>query len=341
MITNLTALAGVLQTLFLADAEEIARTTELVKRQRKLTGPVFAQTLAFGWLARPKATLEELADFAFSTGTDVSYQAIDQRITDNAVDFFEQLLCRALEYSCQTRSDYLPLLERFEGVYSFDTTDIALPDCMAGEFPGLGGSTPEAGLAGCGVLVCLELTGQGIVDLQVADARTNDLAFDLAHTGLPEGSLRLADLGFFNLELLESYDQEKVYYISRWKPHMLLFDEHGHKFHLTDYLRKDGRERIDCWVWAGEKRVRTRLVAVRLSAEVAARRRRRYCERKKGKGKAVSEVALAACEWDVTMTNVPGEKLSLDEVISLRRLRWQIELLFKTFKSVGGLDHLK
>jgi hypothetical protein len=342
MITNLTALAAVLQTLFLADAEELARTTNLVQRKRKLTGPVFAQTLVFGWLARPRATLEEIADFAFSCGTDVSFQAINDRITDNAVAFFAQLLCRALDYSCKTCSDYLPLLERFEGVFVFDTTDVALPDSLAGEFPGLGGSTPDAGRAGCGILVCLELSGQGIVDLQVADARTNDLAFDLAHTSLPKGALRLADLGFFNLELLDSYQEQGIFYVSRWKPHVLLFDENGCKFDLIDYLRASTNQiQTDRWIYAGEKQIKARLVAVRLSAAAAERRKRQYSKRKQKKGKTASEAMLALCEWDVTITNVPVEKLSVDEVVSLRRMRWQIELLFKAFKSVGGLDEVK
>jgi hypothetical protein len=340
MISNITLLAGVLQTLFVTDAKDLARTTKMVKRERKLTGPVFAQTLVFGWLAKPDATLEELADFAFACGTDVSFQAIDQRITANAIDFTEQLLCRALEYCCCVNSDVLPLLDRFEGVYTVDTSDIKLPDSMALEFPGLGGSGPQDGLAGCAVQVCLELTGQGIVDLQLGSARTHELAYELAHTGLPVGALRLADLGFFSLDMLDSYDQEGVYYISRWKPHMTLQDEQGRKFELAEYLRQQGGVQLDRWVYAGNQRVRARLVAVRLSEEAAARRRQKLLARKKGKGKKASLAMLSMCEWDVTITNVPAGKLSVDEVISLRRLRWQIELLFKTFKSVGGLEHL-
>ena len=77
MITNLTALAAVLQTLFLADAQEIARTTRLVKRRRKLTGPVFAHTLTFGWLAQPKATLEQLAD-GVGRGGQLTHQRYDE-----------------------------------------------------------------------------------------------------------------------------------------------------------------------------------------------------------------------------------------------------------------------
>ena len=337
MLEHLTALATVLQTLFQSQADQLAREVRLVQRTRKLTGSVLAQTLVFGWLERPDATLEQLADFALAAGVDVSPQAIDQRLTPATVEFLEQLLCRALDYGCHNSNDELPLLRRFNGVYAFDTTDRTLPASLAGVYPGLGGSTPAAGRAGCGIQVCLELSGRGIVDVQLAGIRTNDLRFDLAHTGLPPGSLRLADLGFFNLDLLAAYHAEGVYYISRYKPHLRLIDSDGQDFGLIEYLERTGREVVDGWVSVGHKRVPARLVAFRLSPEAAARRRQRLIARKQDKGKKVSGAMLALCEWDVTLTNVPDELLGSEEVVRLRRLRWQLELLFKQFKSVGKL----
>jgi hypothetical protein len=338
MIEHLTVLAAVLQTLFRTEADELAREVQLVRRSRKLTGSVLAQTLVFGWLERPDATLEQLADFALAAGVDVSPQAIDQRITPATVEFLERLLCRALEYGCHNSGDDLPLLRRFNGVYALDTTDRTLPATLADTYPGLGGSTPESGRAGCGIQICLELSSQGIIDVQRAGIRTADLRFDLAHTGLPPGSLRLADLGFFNLDLLAAYHTEGVYYVSRWKPHMRLRDPEGRDLEPIEYLERSGRDVVDVWVTVGEKRLPTRLVAFRLSPEVAARRRQRLTARKRDKGKKVGVAVLALCDWDVTITNVPVELLSAEEVVRLRRLRWQVELLFKQFKSVGRLD---
>lgn len=337
MIRTVTTLAGILQSLFIGDADELARITNLVKRRRTLTGSVFSQVLVFGWLAHPRAGLEELADFALVQGIEVSFQAIDNRINEQAVDFFQRLLCSALEYGCQTtaEAEVLPLLERFEGVFVFDTTDIAMPRCMLPEFPSC-----NEGQAACGILTCLELSRFGLVDLQVAPARDNDLSFDLAHTGLPEGALRLADLGFFNLDLLESYDREGVFYISRYKPNMNLSELDGNEFSLVEYLDRQRGDVVDTWIFAGKKRVKTRLVAVRVSPAAATRRREKYREKKRQKGKATSEAMLEMCGWDVSLTNVPEGKLDWREVVSLRRLRWQIELLFKAWKSVGGLDHL-
>jgi hypothetical protein len=338
MIKNLMSLAPALQTLFTEVADELAQDVNLVQRKRKLTGSVLAQTLVFGWLDKPKATLEELADFAMATGVNVSPQAIDQRITPAAVDFFEALLCRALEYSCQVPCKDLPLLKRFNGVYAFDTTDISLPASLAEQFVGLGGSTPDASPAACSIQYCVELSEQGVVDLQLAGIRRNDLRYDLAHASLPVGSLALGDLGFFNVERLDNYDSEGVYYISRWKPGMLVRGSDKLACELIDYLEKTGQGVVDQWVSIGEKGVRTRLVAFRLTPELAKRRREKLLAQSRKKGKKLSKSKLAACDWDVAITNVPDTTLTSEEVIRLRRLRWQQELLFKQFKSIGCLD---
>jgi hypothetical protein len=42
--------------------------------------------------------------------------------------------------------------------------------------------------------------------------------------------------------------------------------------------------------------------------------------------------------WTVYVTNVPAARLSLAEAFVLGRARWQIELLFKLWKSGGRLD---
>ena len=49
-------------------AEQLARPTGLIKRQGKVTGPTFAQTLVLGWLADPQASLETLAQHAAEVG---------------------------------------------------------------------------------------------------------------------------------------------------------------------------------------------------------------------------------------------------------------------------------
>ena len=134
---SIAVLTDALQSLFTTDADDAARETGFVLRKRLWTGPAFAQALVFGWLDRPDASLERLADLA---GT--SKQALEQRFTYRAVEFLARLLASALERCLSASSAAaLPLLRRFNGVYVEDCTTVSLPRSCAAFLPGCGGTT--------------------------------------------------------------------------------------------------------------------------------------------------------------------------------------------------------
>ena len=87
-----------------------------------------------------------------------------------------------------------------------------------------------------------------------------------------------------------------------------------------------------------DQRVPARLLAVRVPQDVAAARRRRLRAAAQKKGRQVSAVRLALAAWTVLVTNVPAARLTLREALVLARVRWQIELLFKLWKSHGRVD---
>lgn len=47
---------------------------------------------------------------------------------------------------------------------------------------------------------------------------------------------------------------------------------------------------------------------------------------------------LALADWTVLVTNVPAQGLTVAEAVVLMACRWQIELLFKLWKSAGWID---
>ena len=84
-----------------------------------------------------------------------------------------------------------------------------------------------------------------------------------------------------------------------------------------------------------EEQLSCRLVAVRVPESVAQRRRAQV-RRKAGKsGHRLSAERLALCAWTVVATNLSVDQASSEEVLILLRVRWQLELLFKSRKSSG------
>jgi len=330
-VLQVTALAGLLQTLFTTTAEQLARLTHFIRRRRKLTGPQFAQTLVFEWIRDPNATLETLA-----RKLDLTHQALDQRLTPSAWDFLEQLLRHALRTAHRARRQPQGLLDRFDAVIAEDTTSIALPASLAADFPGCGGSTATDGAAALKVLLRWDLRTGEILALTAHAGRTADRHLAVDPQSLPDGSLYLADLGFFRLEHRRAFGAGKSW-ISRVGADTQV-NVAGRWCRWSEWLQKDRVSLFDGPALLGKTDpLGCRLIARRCPPPIAAERRRRCHARakKSGRGNATA-LQLAACDWQVWATNVLPSVLSASEVDTVYRCRWQIELFFKRAKSLGG-----
>ena len=77
--------------------------------------------------------------------------------------------------------------------------------------------------------------------------------------------------------------------------------------------------------------------AVPVPPEVAARRRQKAYEKAQKSGRTPTRAHLQWCDWTILVTNCSTELLTWKEVVVLYRTRWQIELLFKLWKSHNRL----
>ncbi len=77
---------------------------------------------------------------------------------------------------------------------------------------------------------------------------------------------------------------------------------------------------------------------MRVPQEVADQRRRRLYADAARRGRQPSALQLALASWTLYVTNLPPERLTVDEALVLGRARWQVELLFKRWKSHGQID---
>jgi hypothetical protein len=342
MPLSLAELHPVLHELFHDTADHLAREAGFCRRARKLTGSAFARALVFSLLENPRATLDDFADTADEAlGIPVTPQAFDGRFTAPATEFLRDLFLEAFNHSFNSlRPALLPVLRRFTAVFLRDATLVALPPALAGAFPGRGGRHAPHGRAAAAKLVLeAEVTTGEFTDVSVLAGLDNERTAEVAGKPLPEGALLLEDTGFFSGQRLRAYIGQGVYVLTRVPAWTAFFDPKGRRLDLVKELRRAVGDHLDLPVRILHgSRLDVRLLAVRVPAAEAQGRRERVRREAKQRGRPVSQKKLDLCEWNLLVTNAPRPLLRVSEAGAVRRVRWQVELVFKVFKSEGQID---
>lgn len=340
-MASIPQVAHALRTVLTTTANRAARATGFVQRRSKLSGAKFVQTLVFGWLANPDATYEELAQTTATLGVRLSPQGLEQRFTAAAAQCVERVLAAAVQHVIAAAPVAIPLLHRFTAVYIQDSTQVQLPAVLAPVWAGSGGGAQATDqTAALKLQVRLDLKRGGLDGPFLHAGRSSDRSSAVQHAPVRAGSLRLADLGYFALEVLQNITRQHAYWLTRLMAGTQVYDRQGQALDLASALRSHGTALVELPVWVGvHQRLPARLIAVRVRQEVADQRRRDLHVDAQRRGQAVSQERLRLADWTLFCTNVAPQLLSGPEVLVVARVRWQIELLFKLWKSTGHLAH--
>ncbi len=361
-MSSISQVSDALKRVLTTHAKKLERETEFVQRSTaKLDGPTFSQTIVFGWMDTPEASYPQLRHVAASLGVAVSTQAVEQRFGTESAALLRELLQEAVGEVLYSEASAPELLRRFNGVYVQDGTIISLPPELGDEWRGCGGSTPEAGQSSMQVQVRLDLAQGGMQGPWLQEGRAAERSGEAHEAPLPEGCLYNVDAGYFTLAEMRAHGNAGCYWLTAANAGTLLIDERGQCWDLVSFLGAQTGDEVDVQVCLGKReRLPVRLIARRVSAEQAARRRataRRTLESKaKGvqrpnvrthgranakpqrKHTKTGKARLQLLGWTILITNVPQELLSVDEALVLARCRWQIELCWKLWKQVGKVD---
>jgi len=330
--------AAAIQDVLGRIAYRLGHETAFAQRASKLDGSRFVQTLVLTYLANPQASLTALTQTAAALDVQITPSGLTQRFTPEAATLLQQVLGVGIQRVLAADPLAIPLLERFTGVYLEDSTTIALPDALAHAWSGCGNATGQ-GRAALKLSLRLDLCTGLLTSLTLHDGRVHDIAASAPLQALPPGALYLADLGYFGLDRFRQIRVQDAYFFSRLKASTQVFGPDGQRWtDLARQLEHYGLQ-VDLPVTLGAThRVPVRLLAVRVPQEVADQRRRKLRDAARDKGQQVSTRRLALAGWTMFITNAPVELVSLAAGLVLGRVRWQIELLFKLWKSHGHID---
>lgn len=338
-MTETDQMGQALQNTFGEIADEVGRETQFVQRESKLTGIKFLQTFVLGFLQHPEASLNLLCQVAADLGVEITKQGLQKRLTSAAVAFMQTMFDRSKDTLQNKVPIPLTLLTQFTAVQLVDSSGIALPDSLAAEFPAAGGDGPAAGLK---LQTIWEFLRGNLTAVLQTTAREPDQSFTGHLAYIIQGALFLCDLGYFKLTSLRDIVAGEAYFISRLDTQCGLLDPTDeNRFDLLAYLRQALEDRIELNLLVGCKmKLPCRVLAVRLPPDVVEERRRKAKQNARRKGRTLSAEKLAWLEWGIYITNVPATMLTLRQVVLIYTLRWQIELLFKLWKSEGQLDRV-
>lgn len=336
---NITHLAKEMQHILYQRANEVAWETGFMERERVLTGSSFVVGLVSGWQANPQMSLAGLSQAIGNAGTPISRQGVAERFTEAAVRFMRRMLEECLTAKIRGVPVSAGLIARFSCVEVGDSSVITLPNNLAAVWQGSGGYGENASVSSLKISVRWELRGGALKSLDLSAGIVHDRSLP-AHTNpVPVGSLQLRDLGYFKLDDLESIAQQRAFWLMRYKIGTVVLDQQGQPLNLSQWLPQQIGQRLDACVQVGKtKQLPARLVAERVPVAVVRRRQERIRETARQNQTTPSQTALAMAHWTIYLTNVPAADLSPDELLVLGRYRWQIELLFKLWKSDLGID---
>lgn len=330
--------ASAMQTLLTETAERVAVACGFVRRKRTLTGSGFAQAMVLGWMSNPNNSWEQIAATAGQAGQAVSVQALHKRCGQKSAEFLQALLAQATQRLIAASPKATGLLARFPHVWVQDATVLTLPAALQAIWPASGNGDPQ-GHAGMKLHVRVDLVSGQFLGPLPTDARASEKSSSLHKDTPPPGSLLLEDMGYYDLARKAQLTREGVFWISGAQPQTAFYDAQDQRLDLLDWLNRQQTSLVDADVKIGAKeRLACRLVAWRNSPEKAARLRQALRKDAKRRGRTPSATALAWCDWTVVVTNVPREKATAEEVAILKGVRWQVELLFKLWKSYADLD---
>jgi hypothetical protein len=331
-MVKITELHEALQLVLTKSATEQGEQSGWHQRQGQISASQFVQTVSFGFLEDPHATLGRLARVAGTLGAAVTPQAISQRFTKESVALLRGVVMDALGILLEADPVEVDWLQQLKGgVYLNDSTQITWHADWA--------ATWDGGRAAALKLPTLIDLLRGSLQIDVVPARQHDTATRLANLDFPPGSVVVEDAGYLDSERMQRRHAQGVHTIVSYRSDLAVFDDQGRRLDVLRWLQQQPGHCVERRVfWQGSY---YRLVAVPLSPASAERKRHDLRETAHKHGRRPTQEALALAAWHLSLTTLPEELATTDQIATLMRLRWQIELLFKLWKDQGKLDETR
>jgi hypothetical protein len=275
-------------------------------------------------------------------GRKISKQGLDKRFTDSAVLFIQSLFAHYLQSQLLPKKLSSEFSSHFSAIRLMDSTEFKLPECLAEDFPGFDGD----GTKSCTQIQFeYDILSGRINDLSVGDARISDSAYAYPSLDrIQSKDLIIRDLGYSKIDSFIKIEAQGAYYISKLHHQITIYEKKGDDMiplslkTILNRLKGSDRKYLDMPIYLGSNAKHpVRLTANLLPKQAVQERLQKKIYRKNENPQKYKYLS----QMNLFITNVPRKLLSADRIYGLYKLRWQIELIFKTWKSVLKIDKVR
>ena len=323
---------------------ELAKRTGFMKRSRKLSPLSFTNALMFSIGNQANTSLTDLtADIYQHFDFDISKEALHKRFNDQAVQFFKELIKTQLSH--QFASSYPEGIDtQFPFVKIKDSTRFSLPHFYGGSYPGFGNFSKKNGLMT--LQYEYDLASGMWENIEMGNITKNDQQVSKETIGsLQEGGLYIRDLGYISPTYLHAVTEKGAYFLNRLPPQANIYTSEDEEVDWKSIHRKFNKTGVksmemNVLIYRGHK-IPCRLIIERLTDQQYKNRLERAKNVAKSRNIGISDDHKRRCRYNAFITNIKQETLPIEKIRKTYGLRWQVELVFKTWKSFFEINKLK
>lgn len=274
----------------------------------------------------------------------VRKQSVDEKYSPEAVNFIKEILADQMKN--QVGIENQELFGTFPSVFIQDATRFKLPIKYKEQYPGFSNQIGQS--SGMSIQFVYDAKQSKINYIHIHSALENDSNYANELDWLTPDSLLIRDLGYFSMKSLKNIKRKNAKYISRLKPKTALFKKVGEEYIRIDMkklLQKMKKQSIlfideEFYISTSEKEI-SRVCIFLIPEEVREARIRKNKKVNSGKKHQCTDEFSIWSAFNIFITNVDPSQHSIDQIAKLYKIRWQIELIFKTWKSFYRIDRIK
>lgn len=274
---------------------------------------------------------------------DVTKQGLHERYTQKATLYLKSILSQLCFVIDKPMDE--GWFGSFNNIYVKDSTKFILPEEYVQVMPGFGGASSKS--AAC-IQYEYDIKTGSIHDLNITPANRPDTR-DAQDTqdNIGPNDLVIRDLGYYSTDVIRKFIENKAFIISKLNTKTLVYEMKNSKYELLEFgklyqwMKKNRILQIEKQVFIGVKtKLPIRLIIEIVPDEVFAQRMAKVNKYNKRMGHITSNDYTNRARFNLIITNVSSETIPAQAIIALYHVRWQIELVFKIWKSTFGVHKI-